>query len=68
MPVLCLHFQANANAYPSDTKKVLGVAAMLSEDVLDWFRKATAGNSAHVDTKNIDSDHVNTFNVNTIVK
>ncbi|KAJ9065708.1 hypothetical protein DSO57_1016795 [Entomophthora muscae] len=25
------------------------------------------GNSTHVDTKNIDSGHVNTFNVNTIV-
>ncbi|KAJ9049407.1 hypothetical protein DSO57_1024951 [Entomophthora muscae] len=26
------------------------------------------GNSAHVETKNVDSGHVNTFNVNTIVK
>ncbi|KAJ9085025.1 hypothetical protein DSO57_1018025 [Entomophthora muscae] len=26
------------------------------------------GNSAHDNTKNVDSGHVNTFNVNTIVK
>ncbi|KAJ9082024.1 hypothetical protein DSO57_1008455 [Entomophthora muscae] len=42
MPVLCLHFQANTPSYSSDTKKVLGVAFMLSEDVIDWFGKATA--------------------------
>ncbi|KAJ9052938.1 hypothetical protein DSO57_1029098 [Entomophthora muscae] len=28
----------------------------------------TIGNSAHVDTKNVDSGHVYTFNVDTIVK
>ncbi|KAJ9083095.1 hypothetical protein DSO57_1038115 [Entomophthora muscae] len=41
MPVLCLHFQTNTHAYPSDTEKVLGVATMLSGDTLDWFGKAT---------------------------
>ncbi|KAJ9053111.1 hypothetical protein DSO57_1027454 [Entomophthora muscae] len=41
MTVLHLHFQANTNAYPSDTEKVLGVAAMLSGDALDWFGKVT---------------------------
>ncbi|KAJ9087687.1 hypothetical protein DSO57_1030723 [Entomophthora muscae] len=42
MPVLHLHFQANTNAYLSDTEKVLGVAAMMAGDTLDWFCKATA--------------------------
>ncbi|KAJ9072260.1 hypothetical protein DSO57_1029488 [Entomophthora muscae] len=42
MPVLHFHFQINANAYPSDTEKVLRVATMLSGDTPDWFRKATA--------------------------
>ncbi|KAJ9086415.1 hypothetical protein DSO57_1004474 [Entomophthora muscae] len=27
-----------------------------------------SGNSAHVDTKNVESGHVNTFNASTIVK
>ncbi|KAJ9053752.1 hypothetical protein DSO57_1021145 [Entomophthora muscae] len=42
VPVLCLSFQTNSPSYISDTKKVLGVAAMISGDALKWFGKATS--------------------------
>ncbi|KAJ9049386.1 hypothetical protein DSO57_1025121 [Entomophthora muscae] len=35
-------YDINTNSYSNNTKKVLGVASMLSSNALDWFGKATA--------------------------
>ncbi|KAJ9079700.1 hypothetical protein DSO57_1032750 [Entomophthora muscae] len=48
---------------PSE-KEVLILLANMSCEAM----AVSKGNSAHVDTKNFNSGHVNTFNVNTIVK
>ncbi|KAJ9078471.1 hypothetical protein DSO57_1006251 [Entomophthora muscae] len=46
-----------------------GIHTLPAETVAKFYGHTDLfGNSAHVDNNNFDSGHVNTFNVNTIVK
>ncbi|KAJ9063178.1 hypothetical protein DSO57_1002911 [Entomophthora muscae] len=40
----------------------------LDLNAVGYASPSSKGNSAHVDTKNVDNGHVDTFNVDTIVK
>ncbi|KAJ9080490.1 hypothetical protein DSO57_1024316 [Entomophthora muscae] len=56
---------------PADyTGKLFGIMYITLLGVIDTIIPAAGpwGDSAHVDAKNVDSGHINTFNVDTIVK